>query len=161
MTSTSLKFGPLDAYDPKGNTAVFDLSIRPQLPDGKGGLIQPALTMRNATQGNRSYFNAVAKRNAKTGAARRIAQMKVDADMVEQNRRQDRELFPKFVVIGWAGIVDSDGAEVPFSVDDCTAFLASLPDWMMDEVRTFAAIAANFLPEDEPTEDDIRETAGN
>lgn len=154
-------FGHLATYNPEGRTADYILPIRARLRGSDETLIQPVLTMRNAGQSNRKYFNAQASRNAKTGQTRRLAQGRIDSDIVDQNRKQDRELFPKYVITDWKGVYDSSFQPVEFNEDNCKAFLNNLPDWMMDDVRNFAAVPANFLDDDEPTEGDILETAGN
>lgn len=148
-------FGHLEVYDPRGNTAEYTLPLRPKLLDGDGQLIIPVLTMRVAGQSNPSYWNAITKALPKGQAQRSLT------DQVERNRRQDRELLPKYVIIGWAGIYDSEGFVVLFTEESCAAFLKCLPDWIMDEIRNFAAIPANFLPDDEPTIGEVDAQAGN
>ena len=158
---TQPAFGHLAHYNPKANAADFYPPIPAKLKDVDGKPIVPTLTLRNAGQSNRPYFNAVSKQNAKSGQARRLAQGRIDAETVDRNRRQDRLLFPRHVITGWAGIYDENGLEVEFSLENCAAFLTALPDWMMDELRNFAAVPANFLDDDEPDDDDIAETSGN
>jgi len=158
---TQPNFGHLAAYNPKANTAEFYPPIVAKLKGPDGVPIVPSLTMRNAGQANKPYFNAVSKQNAKSGQARRLAQGRIDAETVERNRRQDVLLFPRHVIVGWAGIYDEAGLEVEFTLDNCAAFLTALPPWMMDEIRNFAAVPANFLDDEEPDADDIEETAGN
>ena len=46
-----------------------------------------------------------------------------------KNREQDRDLFPKFVIVGWDGVLDSDGEPVEFTKENCADLLAALPDW--------------------------------
>jgi len=159
---TQPSFEHLARYNPKANTADFHLPIKPRLLNAEtGALILPKLIMRNAGQANAGYFNAVARANAKTGQMRRIAQGRIDAEMVERNRQQDVQLFPRHVIEGWEGIYDSNGNAVEFNADNCTAFLAALPPWIMDEIRNFAAVPANFLGEDELAAEDVEETAKN
>lgn len=159
-------FGHLKKYKPQGQTE-FLLPIRasmrmmPTEEDPEGELIEPSLTMCCAGQTNKGWFDAISKSNTKKGAAARLLQGGVNADTIARNRNQDRHLFPKFVITGWAGICDADGNEVEFSKSNCTDFLASLPDWIMDEIRNFAAVPANFIPDEDPTDAEIQETAGN
>lgn len=143
-------FEHLSAYDPRG-TSEFVLPIAGR----------PSLKMRPAGQSNAPYFNAMAKRNAKSGQLRRLAQGQVDVDSIDQNRKEDRELYPVHVIVGWTNVNDSEGKPVQFTAVTCREFLQALPDWIFDEVRNFAAIPANFLPDDEPTTDEVQEAAGN
>ena len=145
------QFEHLEAYDPKGQTAEFYLPI-------KG---RPTLTMRSAGQSNPPYFNAISRQNAKTGQTRRLALGQLDTDTIEVNRQQDRELFPRHVITGWSKIVDKDSNPVAYTAEACREFLDALPDWIMDEIRNFACIPANFLPDDDPTPDEISDTAKN
>tara|TARA_R110000851_G_scaffold268071_2_gene420694 strand:+ start:22691 stop:23188 length:498 start_codon:yes stop_codon:yes gene_type:complete len=161
------QFGHLAKFNPKANAVDFYPAIPPQLrsaptvEEPEGELIVPTISLRNAGQANKPYFNAVSKQNAKSGQARRLAQGRIDAETVDRNRRQDRLLFPRHVIVGWSGIYDEKGLEVEYSLENCAAFLNALPDWMMDELRNFAAVPSNFLDDDEPDDEDIAETAKN
>lgn len=145
------QFEYLKRYDPKGGRAWYTLPI----------LGSPRLQVRHAGGTNKGYVNAVAKHNAKTGTARRIARGQVDADLLHENLQVDRQLFPKYVIVGWDGVRSTDGDLVPFSQESCRDLLDALPDWIIQELSTFAAVAANFLPDDVPSEDDVDEQAGN
>tara|TARA_R110000851_G_scaffold120002_1_gene248078 strand:- start:20812 stop:21285 length:474 start_codon:yes stop_codon:yes gene_type:complete len=154
-------FSHLKQYEPGANTATLHLPIDATLKDGFGKWIDPTMTMRAAGQSNAAYFDAISRINTKTGQTRRLAQGKIDAKSVENNRRNDRALFPRHVIVGWAGIAGGDGTEVTFSQDACKAFLNALPAWIMDEIRNFAAVPENFLPDTAPTQDEVDETAKN
>lgn len=86
---------------------------------------------------------------------------RVDANLLAENLRLDRELFPKYVITGWDGIQDSDGELVPYSQAACAELLEALPDWIVQELSGFAARASHFLPDDMPTEAEVEEQAGN
>tara|TARA_R110000822_G_scaffold120633_7_gene254176 strand:- start:3582 stop:4025 length:444 start_codon:yes stop_codon:yes gene_type:complete len=146
----SSQFGHLKKYDPRGQTAEFPLPI-----DGDP---QPKITLKHAGQTNRPYTNAVVKHNAKSGALRRG---RVDANLLAENLNLDRELFPQFVITGWSGIEDTEGKPVPYSMAACAEFLKELPDWIVQELSTFAARASNFLPDDTPSEAEVEEQAKN
>lgn len=105
----------------------------------------PILNMRSATEVNKPYFNAVLKRSRSN--VRALKAGAISQAMIAENREQDRELFPKHVITGWAGVVDSQGASVPFNVENCAAFLRALPDWIFDEIRNFAGDSVNFAGE--------------
>lgn len=146
------KFGHLRRYDTATREATYTLPFKgpPQ-----------TLRMRCAGQSNKPYIDAVARATAKSGSARVVAQGRIDSNWVDQNRKQDRELFPKHVIVGWDGIRDESGAIVPFSVEACRELLDAVPDWIMDDLRNFAAAPGNFLDEDTPTDGEVREQAGN
>lgn len=116
---------------------------------------EPVLHLAAATEANKPYFNALLKRSRKN--QRRLQSGSFTAALIEENRDDDRELYPKFVVKGWDKIIDSEGNSVPFSVDACNDFLAALPNWLFDEVRQFAVEATNFVD----VEVDMEEVAGN
>jgi hypothetical protein len=105
----------------------------------------PVLTVRPATEANKPYFNAVLKRSRNNVRALKAGAL--SQAMIAENREQDRELFPRFVVIGWADVVDSQGAVVPFTAANCADFLRALPDWIFDDLRNFAGDSVNFAGE--------------
>jgi len=119
----------------------------------------PVLVVAPATDTNRGYFNALLKRN-KT-YARRLKAGGVTPELLSKNRNEDRVLYARFVLKGWKGVVDSAGASVDFNVENATAFLKALPDWIFDDVRSFAAEPSSFVADGDPTPDDIEEAAGN
>lgn len=145
-----MSFKHLSRYEvPKGTVPFIFYQI-----DG-----EPQLDCKAATEANKSYHNALLKRNAKL--AQRFRAGRVSRVMLERNRDEDRELYAKFVVKGWDKVVDDDGKAVPFSVEACTEFLTKLPNYLFDEVRQFCTAPANFLDDDEPDEADVKEQAGN
>lgn len=111
-----------------------------ELLDHKGSLVTPIFVVRNAGESNKPYFNEMLRRAEHL--ARRKA--KVTVELIKDNRDRDRDLYPKHVIVGWENVVDADGKPVPFSQDDCRAFLASVPDDMFDELREFCREAVNF-----------------
>ena len=121
---------------------------------------EPVLLIRPAGEKNKPYHNALLKRNAKL-AARFRAGTKITREMLKENREHDRALYGKHIIAGWDNIVDDTGVEVSYSPEVCSQFLRSLPDWIFDDIRVFAANPANFLAEDEPDTAEVEETAGN
>ncbi len=110
---------------------------------------EPTLTMKPAAEANKPYYTALIKRNSRN--SRRVAAGKVNAKMLKQSRDEDRELFAKYVIVGWADVMDSAGESVGFSKENCYDYLKALPDWLFDEVRQFASEPENFIEdEDEP-----------
>lgn len=141
-----MDFSHLKNLDVKDRTARFPIH---QIAGA------PALIMKPATEANKPYFNAVLKRSRRN--VRALKAGAINQVMIAENREQDRELFPKFVVTGWEGVTDSKGKEAEFNRENCEAFLRALPDWIFDEVRDFAGNSVNF------TEDmqDAEVKAGN
>lgn len=117
----------------------------------------PTLFVVPATEANKPYFARVLKRTKST--LRRIRSRGVSEQDLIERREQDRELFPKFVVRDWRGVTDSSGTEVPFTVENCRAFLDALPNWILDNLSNFAGEPSNFVIEDE--EIDTEEVAKN
>jgi hypothetical protein len=141
-----MDFSHLKNLDVKDRTARFPIH---QIAGA------PALILKPATEVNKPYFNAVLKRSRRNMRALKAGA--INQVMIAENREQDRELFPKFVVIGWEDMTDSKGEDAEFNLENCEAFLRALPDWIFDEVRDFAGNSVNF------TEDiqDAEMKAGN
>lgn len=110
------------------------------------------LLLRPATDVNAAYQNGLLRlsgsRLRKTAARGAVKQLDVD-----QSREDDRQLYPKFVIVDWDGIEDADGKLVPFSREVAAEFFAVLPAWIFDRIRLFAMVPENFLGSDEPTVD--------
>lgn len=145
------KFSHLKKLDVAQATSWIDL---PEIAPGA------RLQLRPAGESNSAYYNAMLRKSG-----RRTRQMvrtdTIDADMIAQNRRDDRELFPLHVIVGWENIVDSDDNPVSFSKEECRELLAALPDWIVDRIRNHAATPERFLEQDEDPVPDPRELAGN
>jgi len=116
---------------------------------------EPVLIVSPATEANKPYFNALLKRSRKN--SRRITAGSFTAAVIEENRDDDRVLYPKLIVKGWRKVSDSQGVSQDFSLEKCTAFLAALPDWLFDELRQFCIDPQNFI--DDLV--DVDELAGN
>lgn len=102
----------------------------------------PVLTVAPATEANKPYFNALLKRAGKTSRALRVGA--VNSGMIEENREEDKELYPRTIVKGWHDVLDADGAEVKFSREECAQFLSALPNWVFDDFRNYCGDPANF-----------------
>lgn len=120
--------------------------------------VSPTLILRPATEQNPAYFNALIKRNRK--AAQIIQAGGVTAGLIAQNRNEDRELFPAHVIDGWENMLEADGAEVPFNLQNCRDFVNALPDYIFDTVRDHAGTHRNFVP-DAPDPGEVEELAKN
>lgn len=132
-------FGYLDGLKvTDSNTAELTIhSI--VLPNGKS----PILVGRCAGQNNKPYFNVLLRTNSRR--AKIVKAQGVNASMLDENRDQDRELFPRHVITDWKDVVDSKGKPVAFSRENCEEFLQHLPDHIFDQVRDFFATPENFV----------------
>jgi hypothetical protein len=114
----------------------------------------PALWVRPALESNRAYFAARLKslQQRRKASARRVSQ----ADF-EAAREIDRELYPRYVVVGWENVLNAAGEQAFFNRENCEAFLRALPDWLLDELRNYCSEPGNFAGAleltDEETED--------
>lgn len=113
---------------------------------------EPKLIVRVANEPNKPYFNELLKR---VDQVQRRKQ-KISEALVRENRAADRELFVKYVIVGWKDVTDASGKPVQFSKEDCAAFVAALDDFLFDQLREFCKDESNFL---ESTGGEI--TAGN
>lgn len=120
---------------------------------------EPVLQVLAATEANKPYHNALLKRNAKL--AQRFRAGRINRQMLERNRDEDRELYAKFVAKGWTKVVDDERKDVKFSAEACHEFFTALPNYLFDELRTFVTDPTNFLPDEDPDEIDLGEQAGN
>ncbi len=102
----------------------------------------PTLIVAPATEANKPYFNRLLKRAGKS--ARQVRAGAISANMLDENREEDKELYPKFVVKGWEDMIDAKGADTTFSVSICAEFLNALPAWLFDDCRNFCGNPANF-----------------
>lgn len=103
----------------------------------------PTLIVAPATEANKPYFNALLKRAGKMAGALRAGN--INAGMIEQNRGEDYDLYPRHVVKGWEDMVDGKtGKDVAFSKEECANFLSELPDWLFDDLRNWCGNPANF-----------------
>lgn len=114
----------------------------------------PYLVLKPATDATKAYYNHVLKRSGKN--ARQVAAGAINAGMIEENRKEDRELYPLHIIIGWGyededgtdhpGVMpDAEGADTKFSPDACRDFINALPNWLFDDVRQFAGNPLNFV----------------
>jgi hypothetical protein len=69
----------------------------------------------------------------------------MNASILKENREEDRELYPLYIIKGWQGMLDGDtGEEVKFSKTEAAAFLEALPDWLFDDIRNFCGNPGSF-----------------
>lgn len=118
---------------------------------------EPVLHVSPATEANKPYFNELLKRNTNRRVQAALRSGKFTTSMIEENRKNDRKLFPQLVIRGWEKVKDSTGEEAEFNLENVTAFIQALPDWLFDELRNFAGEPLNFVE----TLLDSEETSGN
>ena len=110
----------------------------------------PTMTVKPATEINKPFYNALLRRSKNT--ARVVKARGINAEMVASNRNEDRVLFAAHVIVGWDKVVDANGKVVPFSKEECEAFLVALPDYLFDDLREFATNEGNFVSDSVDTE---------
>lgn len=107
---------------------------------------EPVLIVKHAGESNKDYFNEMLRRAEHVQKRRQ----KLSVELIRDNRNRDRELYPKFIVIGWEKVVDAKGDAVPFSMENCNAFLKAIDDDEFDGLREFCREAANFRVTGDP-----------
>ena len=123
---------------------------------------EPILIVRTATNENAKYNAASLRMSGKR--KRKGLGDALSALNARQDRDEDRILYPKYVAVGWSGVVDKSGNHVKFNHDNCKAFIAALPTWLFDRLRIFCMRPEGFLGEDdalEMVEPDPVAVAGN
>lgn len=102
---------------------------------------QPKVRVRPITRANKSYTNAMLKRLA---PSKKNKNTNITVDDIERHQKWDLDLFPKYVLTDWEGVVDTDGNEVEFTEVNAAAFVKALPADMFDELREYCADISNF-----------------
>lgn len=142
---------------------IEDATAEYELPPLSKLMPEPILIVRTATNENAKY-NAASLRMSGKRNRRLLSGSSLSAVHAKQDRDEDRILYPKYVVVGWSGVVDKDSSPVKFNHDNCKAFIAALPTWLFDRLRIFCMRPEGFLPEDdalEMIEPDPVDVAGN
>jgi len=127
----------------------------------------PKLEVCYAGRTNKPYFAALQKlaiaraRGVKIQKGNDESLARANIEALERVMANDRVLFPKYVILGWEGVVDSAGNPVEFNSVNCAEFVAALPDWIFQRLQQFCDHAANFVDEDAPTPEDISEASKN
>lgn len=116
---------------------------------------EPVVVVSPATEVNKPYFNALLKRSRKN--QRRLSSGHVSADVIKENRENDRELYAHYILRDWEKIDKLAGEELEPNVENFQEFLNALPDHIFDDLRIFAADPQSFTD----MEFDVEETAGN
>jgi len=155
-------FKNLDAFKVSASSRT-ELDMSPYL--GENAVLQLA----PATGANPNFQNAFMKMTAKV--RKDLARDKVDAESLDMIRDIQRELYGRFVIVGWSGVegepggegVDDDGM-VPYSRGNAQKLCRALPNELFDMLTVKAGNSESFYPEDEvlpPTPEELDELAGN
>lgn len=117
----------------------------------------PFLTVKPATDATKGYYNAVLRRAGKS--VRQVQAGAINASLMNENRDDDRRLYPLHIIVGWGYIKDdgeevvgfmpdADGAKTPFTKENCHDFVAALPNWLFDDVRQYCGNSVNFVSDE-------------
>jgi len=132
-------------------TAWFEM---PELSPGARVCVKPA------TESNKGYYNGLLRRSGVR--ARRIQRTdKLTAEDADASRSEDRELYPRYVLVNWEGVLDKQNQPVPFTADNNREFCAKLPAWLFDRLRAFAGTPERFLSDSDDPVPDGSELVGN
>lgn len=118
---------------------------------GKGARLQ----CRFVGDANKDYFNA------RLDLARARPGSKSVAEMLDLDREDDREVFPRTVMLNWEKVLDQDGKEVLFSREHAKMLLRQLPDWIFDRVRRGPISKPDTFLDREPVQENREELSGN
>ena len=153
-TDSAIDFG-FDRLEIENRTARFDM---PWVSPGAFLEVRPA-TSEN-TQYNAASLRMSGKRQRQIAASGSLT-----SDDADQDRKEDRVLYPKYVAVGWGGVIDKKtGEPVPFTREASRAFFAKVPAWIFDRCRIFCMRPERFLDQEELseiTEPNPVEVAGN
>lgn len=94
---------------------------------------------------NPLYQNAVLK--VSTTLQRKMQSAGDKVAVLNSGKDATRKPFADFVLVGWRGIIDSDGKEVKFTPEDALDFVKALPDYLFDEITFFFETESNFAAE--------------
>ena len=123
---------------------------------GLGGDVDPVLKVRPANDSNKAYRDAQLRRFPNQGRRSRAP------DNVDLNKRiinADLDLYPKHVIVGWSGFIDTETNKEPeFTPANVRDLLVELEEaGLFTELRNFCSDLANFADETP----DPEEVAGN
>lgn len=106
----------------------------------------PELDVVHAGDTNKAYLNATQRQRVDMVRAYQAKGIAASTDPAVEHRARDmdRKLFASLIIRDWRGVVNGEGAEVPFSADAAKEFCAKLPKYIFDELRQFAKHEGNF-----------------
>lgn len=117
---------------------------------------EPSLMVRPAHEINNGYMNAILKKGKRM--LRSLRRGKMSTATLKENREQDYTLFPRYIVEDWpTAPVDANGNAVPFSKENCEAFLRAIPIEEFTDLREFCGDLDNFRDDEDDLDDEDRE----
>lgn len=103
----------------------------------------PVITVRPATEANEAYFAARLKTSNRMKRSLG-ANVEITPGTIKTNRAEDRGLYGRHIIMGWSGLKDTAGNEVPFSRDRAIELTEAVPDWVFDDIAAFCREPSNF-----------------
>lgn len=140
-------FSNLTKYKVNTDKVVpYDLGV--VLGEREGKPVTVVLQVAPANELNTALLNEVLRRGrAKEGGGRKVSSTPSPSQLralMLESREEDRELYSKFVIKGWANVFDDTGKESPFTEGNCHDFLRCLPDDIFDDLRRFCQSPDSF-----------------
>jgi len=132
-------FSNIAAYEQNADPRPF---VIVQIDNGEQG--SPVLMVRPATEANEAYYNDWLRRIAERRTSGKRAK-EASKDLTRASREEDRELIGLHCLTGWSNVLDVNGKQVEFTPENGMAFLKALPDWIFDDLRTWAMNPASFV----------------
>ncbi len=96
-----------------------------------------------AGESNPGYFSAALRKYGQQKA--KVKSRQLNAADFNEAREGERDLFGRFVVIGWEAMPAKEGGLVPFNRENAMDLCEHLPDWLFDRLRLRANDPSNFL----------------
>jgi hypothetical protein len=120
------------------------------------------IELMQASEQNSAYYNALLRTTGKR--VRRMA-IRIDPADAARNRNEDRQLFPKYVIVSWENVEsEKHSPESPdyieYSRELAAELCKKLPAHLFDRIRGFAATPEEFYP-DTDIPPDAEEVAKN
>ena len=139
---------------------TFDIRTEVELIETAEIPVEGLMNMRpvivcKPTQDNDAYLNGVLARN-RTG--RLLRNRRMTAKMMRKIDADDRHLIAHHCAVGWNGVVDADGNDVPFSAEACHELFKQLPDRIFRDFRDELTDPTTF---EQPSDAEIEATGKN
>lgn len=102
----------------------------------------PTIWFRPALNENKAFLNETIRRSndRAPGSGR---QQTTDAS-IELARDEDRQVIASTCATRW-DVKDAKGKDVPFTPENCLAYLRALPNWLVDGLRNWASEPSNWM----------------
>lgn len=109
------------------------------------------LELKPANNTNTEYFNAymslTAARTTKNMSRTSTTEFRVED--LDADRELDKDLFPKYVIVGWTGVTTQDGTPIKWSVKKAIELIDMLSApgvaWVFDKIRMRAKSPEAFV----------------